>query len=138
MHWVSVGDSRIYLKRGERLIQVNEEHKYFFQLLDNVIDGEMTVKQADSDKQKNALYSCFGMERFGALERSVNGFNLKSGDKIILCSDGIYNSLDKSEFNKLLRYQPQQAANKAISYIRDKKIPSQDNMTILIIAYYKE
>ena len=137
MHWISVGDSRIYLKRKNRLIQVNEEHNFFLQLLEKVIDEEITLSQAASDKRKNALYSCFGMKQFAALENSKNGFELVNGDKIILCSDGVYNSLEKDEFNRLLTHSPQHAANSIISHIADKAIPAQDNMTILIIAYYK-
>ena len=61
MHFISVGDSRIYLCRGKTLTQLNREHTYASDLDEKAAKGEISLEEAMSDPQRKALTSYIGM-----------------------------------------------------------------------------
>ena len=135
LYWASVGDSRLYLLRDGYLYQINEDHDYLNHLLEAVINGNITLTEALADPQKNSLTSFIGNEKLPYIDISLKGFSIQRGDKIILCSDGVYNSISDAEFIELLKKEPQVSADRIIRSIVSKKLNNQDNITIMIINY---
>ncbi|MCH5212199.1 MAG: serine/threonine-protein phosphatase [Oscillospiraceae bacterium] len=134
LHWLCIGDSRIYLKRGGRIYQINEDHDFLNQLLGEAIrDGE-SVASAFEDPQKDRLVSCIGKSDLNCFDYSKKGFSIQANDKIMLCSDGVYNALTAEELNVLLESEPMRAAENIKNEVVGKSFPGQDNLTVIVIA----
>lgn len=134
-HWLSIGDSRIYLKRGGKLYQINEDHDYLNQMLSDVIDGTSTIESAYSNMQKDSLVGCIGKRDLDCFDYSKKGFKMHPGDILVLCSDGVYNSLSLAEFNMNVSSDAIKSCENIIGLVEQKKIPNQDNNTVVIISY---
>ena len=135
MFWGAVGDSRIYLLRGKKLYQVNEDQDYRNQLLGEYINGELSLEEAFGDKQGSALASYIGCPSIRKIDRSIRGLFLQDGDKILLMSDGLYRGLTEEEIIKKCNAQPQKLCDRLVQEVLDKKYPSQDNITLLALEY---
>jgi len=135
LHWLCVGDSRLYLKRGGKLYQVNEDHDYLNQLLDDVIDGRLTMAKAFGDRQKDSLAACIGKSDLSMFDYSKNGFALQDGDTLLLCSDGVYNALGHDELAQNIAGNPMADAERIKNLVQAKRVPHQDNNTLIIVTY---
>lgn len=98
MYWVSVGDSRIYLHRGDRLIQLNQDHTYQ-NALDNML-RQNSISQEEYDKEiekGEALISFLGIGDLSIIDGNNDSMYLESGDKILIMSDGLYKIIPDNE-----------------------------------------
>ncbi len=133
LYWACVGDSRLYLIRGGRMYALNEDHDHYSQLMDRYIDGDLSWKSVQNDPQKDNLASFIGAKA-PKIDVSHTGMSLELGDMLLLCSDGVYNSISECE---ILRYtasaDAQTACDAIIRNIAAKGKPSQDNMTAMLI-----
>ncbi|MBO5035892.1 MAG: serine/threonine-protein phosphatase [Clostridia bacterium] len=135
LHWLCIGDSRLYLKRDQNLYQINEDHDFLNQMLGEVIAGEKTLGAAYSDKQKDSLVGCIGKRDLEVFDYSKRGYRLEDGDILVLCSDGVYNAMTKVEFNMNISSDAMHSCDNIIKIIESKKLPNQDNNTIVILSY---
>lgn len=135
LYWACVGDSRIYLARNGQMYALNEDHDYLNQLLDKHIGERLAMQKILSDPQKDSLTSFIGCTPNKLkVDISQTGFELQDNDTLIICSDGIYNSISECE---MLRYITDNSADRAceqiVSDIVLKAKPGQDNMTVMLI-----
>jgi protein phosphatase len=135
LYWVCVGDSRIYIYRRGSLYQLNEDHDYQNQLLRDCMRSKITMDEAKSDPQKNALTSYIGHADMPYVDFNKRGFAIQRDDKIILCSDGVFDALNNAAIIACLDEEPQAAAEKIVKSVLGKKIKEQDNTSIMIIEY---
>ena len=133
LHFISIGDSRIYLMRNGGLIQLNREHVYGRELDDMVANGLKDADEAAADPQRAALTSYIGIPTEMKVDRNIRPIPLYSGDKIILMSDGVYGYIPEDEMKELLFNEPMAAAEAIRNAILAKQYPHQDNMTIVIL-----
>ena len=135
MQWTAVGDSRIYLYRGGSLIQVNREHTYKIDLLERAINGEMSFADLRKDAQLTRLCSYMGMGRIKHVDGSLNTVRLLPGDRVLLMSDGVFNTLSEEEIAGVLsRFDDvEQAAAVLEKKVLEKNSPTQDNFTCVIL-----
>ena len=82
--WAHVGDSRLYLLRGESLQQVTRDHSYVEDLVEH---GELTEAEARIHPQKNMLTRAVGVEE--SLEVDSGCFEVHLGDVLLLAPFGI-------------------------------------------------
>lgn len=134
-YWCTVGDSRIYLLRRGHLYQINEDHDYRNQLLERYIEEEISWKQVVSDRQGGALTSYIGCPSIGRIDRNIRAFSLEDGDRFLLMTDGVYRALSEDEILQRKNMQPQKMCDRLIEAASDKKLPGQDNMSLLIVDY---
>ena len=134
MHWISVGDSRVYLCRRGRLTQVTVDHVYAAELDARLADGEISADRAETDPDRDALTSHLGQATLGAVDRSVTPLPLLEGDRIVVCSDGIYRALSPAEIAGALSGAPQDVCEALVSRIVAKQLAKQDNMTVIVLA----
>lgn len=134
-HWVSVGDSRIYLYHNRCLLQLNREHNYEMDLIEKAVNGETAFGEIKSNSRRHGLTSYIGMGRLAHVEGSTRPVKVASGDKLLLMSDGVYNTLSENDMIDILASAPDAKAaaaafeSKIISYNR----PRQDNFTAIIV-----
>lgn len=140
LHWVSVGDSRMYLQRGEDLVQVTYDHVYAVALEENREVGLIDEHFYESESEnKEALISFLGRNGLPLIDSNNSPFLLKSGDKILLMSDGLYKYVEKSEMNSVISNfaKPTEALKalnmKAERWAQKNQI-RRDNMTVALIS----
>ena len=135
LYWCTAGDSRLYLFRGGRLYQMNEDHDYKNTLLGRYIRGEGSFEEAVSHPQKDALTSYIGCPLMEETDVSRFGFVLQNGDKILMVTDGVYHALTEEEMAGRMRKDPQEACRRMIMDAVSKNLPGQDNMTAMAVSY---
>ena len=97
--WVGhIGDSRAYRLRGERLEQISRDHS----LLQEQIDaGLLTEEEAARSIHRNLVTRAVGVEP--EVELEVNEHELRSGDLLMLCSDGLSDMLPDARIAAVMR-----------------------------------
>lgn len=133
-HYVSVGDSRICLYRDGVLYQLNREHVFRQELEIRAINHESSWETADSHPKANGLTSFLGMGSLKYVDIPAEAVQIRPGDKFILMSDGVYNSVGKEEIAAQLEKSAQEAADGIGKLIDEKNVSGQDNYTAVIIA----
>lgn len=135
VYWCSVGDSRIYLFREGKLWQLTEDADYLTDLLDEVLSGKTAYGETAENKRKTALTHYIG--KIGELYAETNArpFLPLAGDRLLICSDGVYNALEEDELADILSYDPQTAAERIISDVLKKEYENQDNFTSVILGF---
>lgn len=137
VHWCTVGDSRVYLFREKSLTVMNEDSDYMNQLIEQVISGDLTYDEAGEDRKKDSLAQYMGHK--GGITPDANAKPLlpKDGDKLLLCTDGVYNALTSEELSELLTLPADQAAAAIESGVIAKGYSNQDNFTAVILEFIR-
>jgi len=121
------GDSRLYRYRNQKLLQLTRDHS---QLEDMIEFGLLSREHAASYAQKNVITRAIGVE--SPLYLDVNIFTTQIGDIFILCSDGLYNSVDEQELIDAL-------ASRNVENIVDELIQkalqqgAPDNVSVVVV-----
>ncbi len=110
LYGANVGDSRIYLERNGQFAQLSSDHSM------------------DEEGMENVLTSAIGLEEH--VEPYYFENNLQPKDRILLCSDGLYNELDQEEIAKGMQMGASYLVKKA-SKKHDDDLP--DDTTAVVI-----
>lgn len=132
-HYLSVGDSRIYLYRAGRLVQLNREHSYLYEQLQKAVNGKLGMREAFSDEKNACITSFLGMQDVAHVDIPATAISVLPKDKILLMSDGVYNALSQEEICLAMRHPVQDAAKAIESFIATKNFMDQDNYTLVIL-----
>jgi len=133
LYFVSVGDSRLYLLHQGELTCLSRDHVYAGELDRLVEQGEIQKETADTHPNRNALTSFLGMAEL--LEVDSGTLPIQPEDRLLLCTDGLYGSLDKATMiDALSEADPQAAAERLIQSALDQPKKHQDNLTAAILA----
>jgi len=135
LYWISVGDSGIYLYRNNQLVELNKKHNYAAVLDEKVLHGEISAQEAASDPQRAALTSYIGAGELSLIDQNETAFELQSGDRVLLMSDGVFGTLSDEEISYLMHFNVNETAYKMQAMIEEKDKRNQDNYTALIIEY---
>lgn len=134
LHWVSVGDSRLYLWRSGQLTQLSEDHTYANDLDRDVAKGNLSRRDAENHPQRSSITSYLGLAHLDLISKNTKPFPLVAGDRLLLCSDGLYAALEKTEITPLFGREAQQTAEDMVALVLAKNRPGQDNLTVAILA----
>ena len=93
-----IGDSRLYLCREGRLLQLTKDHTV---ASERARMGLMSKSRARSHPGKSVLTRSLGRELIVPIDRISN--RLFRNDTLLVCSDGLYNVLEDDEMTSLLR-----------------------------------
>lgn len=134
LYWCSIGDSAIYLYRNKELIRLNNNHNLKNLLEKKYQNGQISKREAIAGRKKQALTSFIGHGGFKEVELNQTPLKLKRKDKILICTDGVYNSLSEIEIEQILsrRSKAQDMAEYIIDKVEEKRKKNQDNATILL------
>lgn len=92
-----VGDSRAYLYRNGELSQITEDHTVAGEL---ATLGQIPPEEVDSHPQRHMLTRTLGLTRF--IDVDEIELSLESGDRLLLCSDGLNEMVDNDQIAKTL------------------------------------
>lgn len=135
LHFLTVGDSRIYLYRAGTLLQLNREHIYQEELAVKAINRLISIQQVSGDRQAHSLTSYFGIGSIPSIDRNYEGIKLVPGDRILLATDGVFGTLSREEMEQALQGTVGEATQALGDRIREIDKPYQDNNTALILEY---
>ena len=127
----NVGDSRAYLLRGNALTQVTRDHTV---VAEEVVQGRLTVDAARRDPRRNRLTHVIGTHpRLESKLPDVFELTLLPGDRLLLCSDGLYDVLDDGDMRRALQDQdPGDAARELVQSAKERG--TRDNATAVVAA----
>jgi protein phosphatase len=102
----NVGDSRTYLFRGGQLQQITDDHSYVGQL---VREGLLQPDQIFDHEQRNVITRALGNRP--AVVADIRSWNLEIGDRLLLCSDGVWEMIrDPEEMASMLQVEELETA----------------------------
>ena len=139
LHWISVGDSAIFLKRGECVFQLNREQTCLNDLYLRELRQEPIQKErAEGDEDARRLTAFVGIDCLGQVDQSLRPWVLRDGDVILLCSDGISGVLSPAELREAMSLPPDEGCRLLETMVQEKALPGQDNYTGVMIAWKSE
>jgi PPM family protein phosphatase len=92
-----VGDSRIYLLRAGRVIQLSEDHSLVAELIRR---GKLNPADAENSPYKNAVTRAVGV--YESVEVDTIDFEVLPGDQFLLASDGLTGYLEPADIPAIL------------------------------------
>jgi protein phosphatase len=138
LHWISVGDSALYLYRAGALSLLTSSHTYAQELDQKAALGFISIESAMNHPDRDALTSYVGSKSPAVVDRSAQPLALTTQDRILLASDGLFKSLNQQEICAELSLHPQQACESLVEKVLAKALKYQDNVTVLCIAVENE
>lgn len=135
IYFCSTGDSRIYLYRNGRIFRMTVDFDYMNTLLNDVIGGDCSLEDALEDPQKDSLHEYMGADMTLSPDVNFKPLIPLCGDKLLICSDGVYNALDDKELTDSLAKRAQDAADDILRRILEKRYENQDNFTAVILEF---
>ena len=127
---VHVGDSRLYLFRDGKIIQITTDHSL---AMEHVRRGLLTRAEADRSKIQNVLTRAMGIKK--NIEFDLLKFPVKEGDTLLLCSDGLYKGLCEKEMGSLLAEGKENSIVKLCKHLVrvSNEKDGQDNISAVLI-----
>jgi protein phosphatase len=138
LYWVAVGDSRIYLIRNGAIIQLNREHVYSVELDEKAASGEISWETASGAPNRDALTSYLGIKTLEKVDRSLRPMHLVDGDRILLMSDGVFDTLSDDEILHAMSLTLHESTMRLQEMVLTKQNPNQDNFTAIVFEYRGE
>jgi protein phosphatase len=131
-HWAHAGDSRLYLLRSGRIAERTTDHSRVHHL---VASGLIRPEEARDHPERNRIFNCLGA--FVEPQVELGGpVGLRSGDTILLCSDGLWGALpDQAITEKFSDRTVMRAVPDLISEALEIAGPEADNCTAVALAW---
>jgi PPM family protein phosphatase len=128
LHLAHVGDSRMYLARDGRLERITRDHTVVEGMVEQ---GRLTPEEAAIHPQRSILTRALGVE--DDIQVDETDLDVRPGDRVLLCSDGLTGMVDEDEILRLLgEHQDPQAATDALVDAANRA-GGQDNITAVIL-----
>ena len=128
--WAHCGDSRLYLVRDGKLVVRTRDHSY----MEQPPQGH-TASRAAERLNRNILYTCLGSPTKPVFDVS-NPTLLQHGDKLMLCSDGLWGSVDDDDIVRMLSAKAVgQAGPDLVENALQKAGASSDNVTVIAMDW---
>ena len=123
-----VGDSRAYLLRDGQLSQLTQDHSLVEEL---VQEGTITQEQADVHPQRAIITRALGIEP--TVEVDVFSTPVRTGDRLLLCSDGLTSMIRPEQISRILQLEedPAHAAESLVDAANEAG--GEDNVTAVVI-----
>jgi serine/threonine protein phosphatase PrpC len=131
MEIAHVGDSRAYLLRDGKPTLLTNDHSVVQEM---VRAGRLTEEQARINPYKNLITRCLGHEE--KVEVDQTPVELKRGDWIVLCSDGLPTVLRDEQICDVVSttHEPDGVCEELVKLTLDGGAP--DNVTVVVVNYF--
>ncbi len=129
-HWAHCGDSRLYFVRAGEMLARTRDHSYLEQRRD-----ARRLPELPEGMNRNVLFTCLGSPTRPVFD--VTGpVPLQQGDKMLLCSDGLWGSLDDVD---IVYHLGQKAVSVAAPELVERALlkagPTSDNVTLVSMEW---
>jgi serine/threonine protein phosphatase PrpC len=125
--WIHCGDSRLYMVRGGELLTRTRDHSYL-ELRNAPPPGLDRIN-------RNVLFTCLGSPTKPIYD-STGPVHLEQGDRILLCSDGLWGTLSDEDIATQLSQQTvSNAVPDLVEAALRKAGESSDNVTVVALEW---
>lgn len=126
----NLGDSRIYRFRNRRLVQLTKDHSVVSELLDK---GKIKPEEVENHEAQGEITDYVGME--DKARPHIRSFQLKKDDRILLCTDGLTDSIEDKAIAAIL--SKNQECKEACQTLVDaaNSAGGHDNITVVIVDW---
>lgn len=128
--WVHCGDSRLYLVRKGQLVVRTRDHSY----IERPINGQAAGRGVDPSN-RNILFTCLGSPAKPTFD-VAGPVALQQGDKLMLCSDGLWSSVSDEE---IVRQLDAAAVGDSVPALVEKALAhagaTSDNVTAIALEW---
>lgn len=129
-YWAHCGDSRLYLVRGDKLIARTRDHSY-----SELQESLASVVPIAERYNRNVLFTCLGSPGKPVID-TAGPLLMQEGDRVMLCSDGLWGSLDDETITGLLATRPiSDAVPEMVEQALRKAGPKSDNVTVIAVEW---
>ncbi|MER3500665.1 MAG: Stp1/IreP family PP2C-type Ser/Thr phosphatase [Candidatus Fervidibacterota bacterium] len=125
--FANVGDSRGYLLQEGKLRQITKDHSLVQQMVDM---GVLTPEEARWHPQRNIITQAVGIEP--TVKVDTFEASLRSGDIVLVCSDGLVDMVDDSEIERVLLSEPDLTTAAQTLLRLANEAGSDDNITVAL------
>lgn len=137
--WISVGDSPLFLVRGNSISRVNEDHSLAGLYADMADRGEIDHDEAARRGGEHQLRSAMMGEPLSLVDKRgiERGLSLQAGDVLVLATDGVL-TLKPERIKAVVasaRPSAKKIAEALIEAVNAEKREHQDNTTAIVYAY---
>lgn len=129
-YWAHCGDSRLYLVRGDKLIARTRDHSY--SELQETLSQVVPIGERFN---RNVLFTCLGSPGKPVVD-TAGPMLLQSGDRVLLCSDGLWGTVSDAEItNQLAEHPLHDAVPELVEQALRNGGPKSDNVTIISVEW---
>lgn len=128
--WISlnIGDSRVYLLRDERLVQVTTDHSVVQELISS---GRLSPEEAESHPYSNVITRAVGASELTPPD--YLGIEVLDGDRFVICSDGLTKELTDYGIQHFLRENADPAVAVDAMLAAALENGGRDNVTLIVV-----
>ncbi len=129
LSFAHVGDSRLYLIRGESITRLTRDHSYVGRLVET---GIVRSEDAESHPQRHILTAALGSGRDVTPHIPEHPALLEEGDTLLLCTDGLWGVVGDPDLARVVQTNPPaEACKKLVNMALERGGP--DNITVLVL-----
>lgn len=129
----NVGDSRTYRWTPDGLQRITRDHSLVQRLVDT---GQITAQEAYAHPRRNIIYHSIGDRP----QVEVDAFRcpLDEGDRLILCSDGLWEMVREEGLEEILLAEadPRRACQRLVEYAN--MAGGDDNISVIVVCVVRE
>lgn len=127
LHWIHCGDSRLYVVRNGELLTRTRDHSY--------IEQQAHLGRATDNINRNILFTCLGSPAKPVFDIS-GPLQLVQGDRVMLCSDGLWGTVKDHEIAyELSRRTLDQAVPDLVEMALKRGGARCDNVTVVAMEW---
>ena len=128
-----VGDSRLYLIRNETIQALTRDHSW---VTEQILKGLMTEEEAERSPRRNIVTRALGVE--SSVDIELTEVPVRSGDMLLLCSDGLTRGVRPSEILHILKGSEILPAMSDRLIAMANEAGGDDNTTVVVVALRDE
>jgi protein phosphatase len=130
LYLAQVGDSRAYLIRNGVARQITKDQSLMQKLIEA---GELTEEEAELSERRNIILQALGPDP--TVKIDLTHQQIRRGDTLVLCSDGLSGQVTKDDIAKIVREQPDltSACKSLIDLANARGGP--DNITVIVARF---
>ena len=129
-YWAHCGDSRLYLVRDDKLIARTRDHSYL-----ELQEALGRSPASGASFNRNVLFTCLGSPGNPMVD-ATGPLLLQDGDRLLLCSDGLWGTVDDAVItDQLARRSIEEAVLELVEMALRNGGPRCDNVTALALEW---
>ena len=133
-YWAHCGDSRLYLLRGDKLVARTRDHSYT-ELHEAMVQSGQPLPADGQRFNRNVLFTCLGSPGKPVVD-TAGPVLLQPGDRVMLCSDGLWGAVSDAAIIEHLAMRP---ISDAVPELAEQALRNagarSDNVTVLAVEW---
>jgi serine/threonine protein phosphatase PrpC len=129
LYYAHIGDSRLYLVRGQNISRLTHDHSYVGRLIES---GVISPEEAETHPQRHILTAALGSGMDISPDYPESPVALEKDDVLVLCTDGLWSTVNEGELRNVAGNKDlQEACRELIEIAKARGGP--DNITVQLL-----